>query len=52
MEKLYSLVVSDEQYERAQKIISYFNENKEKYKFNIIGLVFVSIHKKIKRKNI
>ena len=49
--KLYSLVVSDEQYEKARKIITYFNDNKEKYKFNILGLICVSIHKKIKRKN-
>lgn len=48
---VYSLLVTDEQYERARKVIAYFNENKEKYRFNIRGLVFVSIHKRIKRKN-
>lgn len=49
--EVYSLFVTDEQYEKARKIIAYFNENKEKYKFNILGLICVSIHKKFKRKN-
>ena len=49
--EVYSLFVTDEQYEKAKKIITYFNDNKEKYKFNILGLICVSIHKKIKRKN-
>lgn len=49
--EVYSLFVTDEQYEKARKIITYFNDNKEKYKFNILGLICVSIHKKIKRKN-
>lgn len=50
--EVYSLYVTDEQYKKAKKVITYFNENKEKYKFNILGLFCVSIHKKIKRKNI
>ena len=49
--EVYSLFVSDEQYEKAKKIIQYFNNNKQKYKFNIIGLACVSINKKIMRKN-
>ena len=49
--EVYSLFVTDEKYEKARKIITYFNDNKEKYKFNILGLICVSIHKKIKRKN-
>ncbi len=49
--EIYSLEVSEEQYKRAQRIIEYFNENKQKYRFNFIGLACVSIHKKIKRKN-
>ena len=49
--KVYSLLVEDEQYNRMKKIIAYFEENKDKYKFNIIGLICVSIHKKIGRKN-
>lgn len=49
--EVYSLFVSDEQYEKAKKTIEYFNNNKQKYKFNIIGLACVSINKKIMRKN-
>ena len=49
--EVYSLFVTDDQYEKDRKIIEYFNDNKEKYKFNILGLICVSIHKKIKRKN-
>ena len=49
--EVYSLFVSDEQYEKAKKIIQYFNNNKQKYKFNVIGLACVSINKKIMRKN-
>lgn len=49
--EVYSIFVADEQYEKAQKVISYFNNNKQKYRFNFIGLACVSIHKKIKRKN-
>lgn len=49
--EVYSIFVTDEQYEKAQKVISYFNNNKQKYRFNFIGLACVSIHKKIKRKN-
>ena len=49
--EVYSLFVTDEQYEKTKKIIAYFDENKDKYRFNFIGLACVSIHKKIKRKN-
>lgn len=49
--KIYSLFVTDEQYEKAKKTITYFNKNKHKYKFNILGLACVSINKKITRKN-
>lgn len=49
--EVYSLFVTDEQYEKAKKTIEYFNNNKQKYKFNIIGLACVSINKKIMRKN-
>ena len=34
-----------------QKLISYFGENKEKYKFNFIGLACVGINKRVMRKN-
>lgn len=49
--KVYSLYVTDEQYEKAKKVIKYFNSNKEKYRFNLLGLACVSIHKKIVKKN-
>lgn len=49
--EIYSLNVEDNQYERLVKIINYFNINKQKYSFNILGLACVSIKKKIKRKN-
>ena len=49
--EVYSMFVTDEQYEKAQKTIEYFNNNKQKYKFNILGLACVSINKKIVRKN-
>jgi len=49
--QIYSMCVTDEQYEKAQKTIAYFNNNKEKYKFNILGLACVTIKKKIVRKN-
>lgn len=49
--EIYSLNIENEQYERLVKIIKYFNKNKNKYSFNILGLACVSIKKKIKRKN-
>ena len=49
--EVYSMFVADEQYEKAKKTIAYFNKNKEKYKFNILGLACVSINKKIIKKN-
>lgn len=49
--KVYSFFVTDEQYERAKKTIQYFENNKEKYRFNILGLACVSINKRIIRKN-
>lgn len=49
--EVYSLVVTDEQYEKIEKVINYFKENKQKYRFNFIGLACVGINKKIRRKN-
>ena len=49
--EVYSIFVTDEQYEKARKTITYFNNNKQKYKFNILGLACASINKKIIRKN-
>ena len=49
--EVYSLLVTDEQYEKIEKTISYFSQNKDKYKFNVLGLACVSINKRILRKN-
>lgn len=49
--EIYSLKITDEQYEKLKKVIRYFNNNKEKYKFNTIGLACVRIRKKITLKN-
>ena len=49
--EIYSLNIENEQYERLIKNIKYFNKNKNKYSFNILGLACVSVKKKIKRKN-
>jgi hypothetical protein len=35
---VFELPVSDEEYERAQEVITSFIEEKEKYKYNILGL--------------
>ena len=47
--KIYHLQVTDEQYEKIKNKIEEINETKEQYKFNILGLCAVSIHKRIKR---
>ena len=49
--EVYSLFVTEEQYEKAGKIITYFIENKKKYRFNFIGLACVGINKRVMRKN-
>ena len=49
--EVYSMFVTDEQYEKTKKTIAYFEKNKPKYKFNILGLACVTINKKIIRKN-
>ncbi len=45
--KVYSLEVTEEQYEVIQNSIEQFKNNKEKYKFNIIGLFAAGFNKKI-----
>lgn len=49
--EVYSFLVSDEQYEKAKKVIAHYIENRQKYKFNFIGLACVGINKRITRKN-
>jgi len=48
---VYSLKIEDKQYEKIVEIIENIKKNKEKYKFNIIGLFFVSINRKYKKDN-
>ena len=48
---IYSLEINEEQYEIIKNNIDKMEQEKEKYKFNIIGLFAVSIHKKIKKEN-
>ena len=49
--EVYSVFVTEEQYEKAKKIIGYFNNHKQKYRFNFIGLACVGIKKKVIRRN-
>ena len=49
--KIYSIDVTNEQYEKIKKIIKNFNKNKEDYKFNVIGLFAVAVNKKIQFEN-
>lgn len=44
---IYSLEVTNEQYQDIRNSINYIEKNKEKYKFNIIGLFAAGFHKKI-----
>ena len=47
---IYSLVITDEQYENIENTIKRFEQKKEEYTFNIIGMFAVWFHKKIKPK--
>ena len=51
MGAVYSLKVTDKQYKTIINTIEYVKENKDKYKFNVIGLFFVSINKKYQKQN-
>ena len=48
--KVYSLEVTDEQYEKIENTIKQMEREKKKYKFNIIGLFAVGFHIKIQKK--
>lgn len=48
---VYSLKVTDEQYSNIVKAIEDIKQEKDKYKFNIIGLFLVSINKKYQKQN-
>ena len=47
--KIYSLEITLEQYEKVKQNIEKIQEQKDKYKFNILGLFAVSLNKKIKK---
>ena len=49
--EIYSLEIDNNKYEDISNEINSFKNNKEKYKFNIIGLFAVSINKKIHYKD-
>lgn len=49
--KIYSLEISDEQYKEISKNIIKFEQSKDKYKFNTVGLFAVGIHKRIQKEN-
>lgn len=49
--KVFSMQITEEQYEGLKKDINQFMENKEKYKFNILGLFLTAINVELKRKN-
>ena len=49
--KIYSLEVEDYQFEEIQNIILFILKNKDQYKFNVIGLFAVALHRSVKRKN-
>lgn len=49
--KIYSLEITENEYRKIKKTIKKFEKNKKIYRFNMIGLSAVVIHKKIKRKN-
>ena len=48
---VFSMQVTDEQYENIKKEIEGFNREKKKYKFNILGMFLTSINVKLKREN-
>lgn len=49
--KVYSLEIEEKQYLQIKNQINYIKRERNNYKFNIIGLFAVGIHKKIKFKN-
>ena len=49
--KIYSLEINDDQYKEISKNIIKFELNKNKYKFNIIGLFAVGLQKRVQKEN-
>ena len=48
---IYSLLVTDKQYEDAKNIIKYIQENKNLHSFNVIGLFAVGFNKRLQTNN-
>lgn len=48
---IYSLSVSQKQYEKIKKLVYNIKENRDNYRFNIIGLFANGLHIKYQRKN-
>lgn len=46
--KIYSLKITDEQYENIKNSVMKIQENKERYKFNILGLFAAGFHIRMK----
>ena len=47
---VYFMEITDEQYEIIKNTVEYVKENRKKYKFNMLGLFMVSLHRRrIKR---
>lgn len=49
--QIYSLEITEEQYDEVKNIIKQIQENKKIYKFNTLGLFAVGFHKRIKKEN-
>ncbi len=49
--KIYVLEIDDYKYEKIKELIHEFEINKEKFKFNTIGLFAIAIKKKITKEN-
>ena len=48
---IYSLKVTDEEYDRLKEIIKAINTDKDIYKFNVLGLIFALFDKRYIREN-
>ncbi|MCL2382830.1 MAG: hypothetical protein FWC79_01330 [Oscillospiraceae bacterium] len=48
---VFSKTVTEEQYDRIQHVIKQMEKDKEKYRFNIIGMAAVSLGKQVEREN-
>lgn len=48
---LYSIEVTDEEYEKIEKTIKKVDKNKSKYHFNVLGLLYVIFKKKRRKKD-